>query len=80
MLTNKIVDGTDNDFDTADIDDGDNVNKNSVNERKDFDTADIDNGDNFHKNSVDEREDTVEGVERNGGNSTSKEPTRGNTI
>jgi hypothetical protein len=47
---------------------------------EDFDTADIDNGNNANKNSIDKREDTVEGVEHNGGNSTSKEPTRGDTI
>ena len=47
---------------------------------EDFDTADIDDGFNANKNSVDKWEDTVEGVEHNGGNSTSKEPTRGDTI
>ena len=47
---------------------------------KDFDTADIDDGNNADKNSVDKREDTVEGVEHNGGNSTSKELTRGEKI
>ena len=50
-MTFEIVDGTDEDFDTADIDDGNDTNK----------------------NSVDKREDTVEGVEHNGGNSTSKD-------
>ena len=58
MLTFEILNGADKDFDTADIDDGNDANK----------------------NSVDEREDTVEGVEHNGGNSTSKELTRGDTI
>jgi hypothetical protein len=58
LLTFEILDGTDKDFNTADIDDGNNADKNSVNEQ----------------------EDTVEGVEHNGGNSTSKEPTRGDTI
>jgi hypothetical protein len=58
LLTFEIVDNTDNNFDTADIDDGDNVGKNSV-----------------HK-----QEDTVEGVEHNGGDSTAKEPTRGDTM
>ncbi len=58
MLTFKIVDSTDEDFDTADIDDGNNVDK----------------------NSVEKQEDTVKGVEHNGGNSTSKEPTHGDTI
>ena len=58
LLMFEIVDNTDNDFDTADIDDGDDVDKNSVNER----------------------EDTVKGVEHNGGNSTAKEPMRGDTI
>ena len=47
---------------------------------KDFDTADIDDGNDANKNSVNKREDTVEGVEHNGGNSTSKELTRGDTI
>ncbi len=58
LLTFEIVDGTDEDFDTADIDDGNDVDK----------------------NSVDEQEDTVEGVENNGGNSTSKQPMHGDTI
>ncbi len=58
LLTFEIADGTD----------------------KDFDTADINNGNDADKNSVDEREDTVEGVEHNGGDSTSKEPTRGDTF
>ncbi len=58
LLTFKIVAGTGEDFDTADINDGDNVDK----------------------NSIDKQEDTVEGVEHNGGESTSKEPTRGDTI
>ena len=40
---------------------------------KDFDTADIADGNDADKNSVDRREDTVEGVEHNGGNSTSKD-------
>ena len=57
-MTFKIVDGADKDFDTADIDDGNDADK----------------------NSVDKREDTVEGVEHNGGNSTSKELTRGDTF
>ncbi len=35
LLTFKIVDGTGKDFDTADIDDGDDINKNSVDERED---------------------------------------------
>ena len=58
LLTFEIVDGTDKDFDTADIDDGNNVDKNSVNKC----------------------EDTAKGVENNGGDSTSKEPMRGDTI
>ncbi len=57
-MTFEIVDGADEDFDTADIDDGNDANKNSVNKR----------------------EDTVEGVEHNGGDSTSKELTRADTI
>jgi hypothetical protein len=47
---------------------------------KDFDTADIKDGNDADKNSFDKQEDTVEGVEHNGGDSTSKEPTRGDTI
>ena len=58
LLKFTIVDDTDNDFDTADVDDG----------------VDVD------KHSVDKQEDTVEGVEHNGGDSTSKEPTRGDTV
>ena len=58
LLTFEIVNDTDDNFDTADIDDGDDVDKNSVNKL----------------------EDTVEGVEHNGGDSTAKEPTRGDTI
>jgi hypothetical protein len=45
-----------------------------------FDTANINNGNNVNKNPIDKREDTVEGVEHNGGDSTSKEPTHGDTI
>ena len=44
------------------------------------DGADIDDGNNADKNSVEEQEDTVEGVEHNGGDSTSKEPMRGDTF
>ena len=47
---------------------------------KDCDTADIDYGNDVDKNFVDKREDTVEEVENNVGDSTSKEPTRGDTI
>ena len=47
---------------------------------EDFDTADINDGNDSDKNSVDEQEDTVEEVEHNGGDSTSKELTRGDTI
>ncbi len=43
------------------------------------DGADINDGNNADINSVGEQEDTVEGVEHNGGDSTSKEPTRGDT-
>ena len=80
MLMFKIIDSTEDDFDTADIDDGDDVNKTSIDNRYDFDIADIDNGNDDDKNSVDKREDIVEGVEHNGGNSTSKKPTCGDTI
>ena len=58
LLTFKIVDGKD----------------------KDFDTADIDNGNDADKNSIDKQEDTAKGVEHNGGDSTSIETTRGDTI
>jgi hypothetical protein len=58
LLTFEIVDGADKDFDTADIDDGNDADKNSVGEQ----------------------EDTIEGVEHNRGDSTSKELTRGDTI
>jgi hypothetical protein len=34
-LTFKIIDGTDKDFDTADIDNGNDVDKNSIDERED---------------------------------------------
>ncbi len=35
LLTFEIMDGTDEDFDTADIEDGDDIDKNSVKERED---------------------------------------------
>ena len=54
----KVVDNTDDDFDTTDNDDGDD-NK---------------------KRPVDEREDTVEGVEHNGGDSATNEPTSSDTV
>ncbi len=46
----------------------------------DFDTADNDDGDDTQKRSVDNREDTVEGVENNGDNSTTNEPTTVDTV
>ncbi len=58
FLMFKVVDNTDNDFDTADNNDGDNAKK----------------------RSVDNREDIVEGVENNGDDSTTNEPTTPNTV
>ncbi len=46
----------------------------------DFDTADKDNGDDAKKRSVDNQEDTVEGVENNGDDSTTNEPTTADTV
>ncbi len=46
----------------------------------DFDTADNDDGDDAEKRSVDDREDTVEGVENNGDDSTTNEPTTADTV
>ncbi len=46
----------------------------------DFDTADNDNGNNTKKRSVDNQEDTVEGVENNGDDSTTNEPTTADTV
>ncbi len=45
-----------------------------------FDTADNDNGDDTKKRSVDYREDTVEGVENNGDDLTTNEPTTADTV
>ena len=45
-----------------------------------FDTADNDDGDDAKKRSVDDREDTVEGVENNGDDSTTNEPTTADTV
>ncbi len=46
----------------------------------DFDTADNDDGDNAKKRSVDNQEDTVEGVENNGDDLTTNEPTTVDTV
>ncbi len=45
-----------------------------------FDTADNDNGDNAKKRSVVNREDTIEGVENNGDDLTTNEPTTADTV
>ncbi len=45
-----------------------------------FDTADNDDGNNAEKRSVNNREDTVEGVENNGDDSTTNEPTTADTV
>ncbi len=58
FLMFKVVDNTDNDFDTADNDDGNNAKK----------------------MSVDDQEDTVKGVENNGDDSTTNEPTTADTV
>ncbi len=47
---------------------------------KDFDTADNDNGDDAKKRSFDDQEDTIEGVENNGDDSTTNEPTTADTV
>ncbi len=46
----------------------------------DFDTADNDDGNGAKKRSVDDQEDTVKGVENNGDDSTTNEPTTGDTV
>jgi hypothetical protein len=46
----------------------------------DFDTADNNDGKDAKKRSVDDQEDTVEGVENNGDNSTTNEPTTADTV
>ena len=46
----------------------------------DFDTADNNDGNNAKKRSIDDREDTVEGVENNGDDSTTNEPTTADTV
>ena len=46
----------------------------------DFDTADNDDGNDAKKRSVDDREDIVEGVENNGDDSTTNEPTTADTV
>jgi hypothetical protein len=56
-------DETDNDFDTADIDNGDNVELKPIDDREDT----VEGG------SVDDRDDTVKGVDGNGGNTTTEE-------
>ncbi len=46
----------------------------------DFDTADNDDGDDAKKRSINDQEDTVEGVENNGDDSTTNEPTTADTV
>ncbi len=46
----------------------------------DFDTADNDDGNDAKKRSVDNQEDTIEGVENNGDDSTTNEPTTADTV
>jgi hypothetical protein len=58
FLMFKVINNTDNDFDTADKDDGDNAKK----------------------RSVDDQEDTVKGVENNGDDLTTNEPTTADTV
>ena len=46
----------------------------------DIDTADNDDGDNAKKWSVDDQEDTVDGMENNGDDLTTNEPTTADTV
>ncbi len=46
----------------------------------DFDTADNNDGNDAEKRSVNNREDTVEGVENNGDDLTTNEPTTADTV
>ncbi len=46
----------------------------------DLDTADNDDGDDAKKRSVNDQEDTVKGVENNGDNLTTNEPTTADTV
>ncbi len=46
----------------------------------DFDTADNEDGNDAKKRSIDNQEDTVEGVENNGDDSTTNEPTTADTV
>ncbi len=46
----------------------------------DFDTADNGDGNDAKKRSINNQEDTVEGVENNGDNSTTNEPTTADTV
>ncbi len=46
----------------------------------DFNTADNNNGNDAEKRSVDDQEDTVKGVENNGDDSTTNEPTTADTV
>ncbi len=45
-----------------------------------FDTADNNDGDDAKKRSINNQEDTVEGVENNGNDSTTNEPTTADTV
>ncbi len=58
FLMFEVIDNTDNDFNTADNNDGDDAKK----------------------RSIDNQEDTVEGVENNGDDSTTNEPTTADTF
>ena len=46
----------------------------------DFDTADNDDGNDAKKRSINNQEDTVKGVENNGDDSTTNEPTTADTV
>ncbi len=90
FLMFKFVEDTDDDFDIAVINDGDDVDSRTSlflmfedvdDTDDDFYTADIDDGDDVDKNSIDEQEEVVEGVEHHGRReSTTNKPTRGDTI
>ncbi len=45
-----------------------------------FDTADNNDGNDAKKRSIDNQEDTIEGVENNGDNSTTNEPTTADIV
>jgi hypothetical protein len=91
----KVVDETDDDFDTADNDDNFGswyfffviARWSSLSNTSLFltfkvvnETEDNDDGDDAKKKSVDDQDDTVEGVENNGHVSASNEPTAADTF